>query len=108
MPAPSNQIKVTFTIILPFNFCAFVIFFLFHIDIEGKGWIIWEGGKGYVAPLKLLGGGGLTPWPPFSYAYVTDCFRSLRSAMFTSTKAKQKCFVHVENVKKLVSHASKS
>ena len=50
-------------------------FFLFHIEIEGKGgWIIWGGGgklkekvgglfggggKGYVGPptLKLLGGG---------------------------------------------------
>ena len=53
-------------------------FFLFHIEIEGKGgWIIGGGGgggggggagKGYVGPpLKLLGGGG---WPsPSSYAY---------------------------------------
>ena len=38
-------------------------FFLFHIEIEGKGgWIIWGGGGGgkeYVGPptLKLLGGG---------------------------------------------------
>ena len=33
LPAPSNHIKVTFIIILPFN--------LFHIEIEGKGgWII--------------------------------------------------------------------
>ena len=45
-------------------------FFLFHIEIEGKGgWIIGGGGgKGYVGPpLKLLGGGGLAP--PSSYAY---------------------------------------
>ena len=50
-------------------------FFLFHIEIEGKGgWIIGGGGggggKGYVAPppLKLLG--GLAPLaPPSSYAY---------------------------------------
>ena len=48
-------------------------FFLFHIEIEGKGgWIILggAGGKGYVAPppppLKLLGGG---PAPPSTYAY---------------------------------------
>ena len=53
-------------------------FFLFHIEIEGKGgWIIWGGGggggggKGYVAPpLKLLGGGPAPPHPPPStYAY---------------------------------------
>ena len=50
-------------------------FFLFHIEIEGKGgWIIWGGGggvKGYVGPpppLKLLGGGG-GGWPPSTYAY---------------------------------------
>ena len=51
-------------------------FFLFHIEIEGKGgWIIWggEGGGGGAAkgmlpppPLKLLGGG---PGPPSTYAY---------------------------------------
>ena len=46
-------------------------FFLFHIEIEGKGgWIIGGGGgggKGYVGPpLKLLGGPG-PPGPPSSY-----------------------------------------
>ena len=59
LKVPSNQIKVTFIIILPFNlvyFGIFVIFFLFHIEIEGKyGWII-GGGRG---------GAGL----PSSYAY---------------------------------------
>ena len=46
-----------------------MIFFLFHIEIEGKcGWII-GGAKGYVGPpLKLLGGPG-PPGPPSSYAY---------------------------------------
>ena len=36
---PSNQIKVTFIIILPFCLSAWYIcdFFLFHIEIEGKG-----------------------------------------------------------------------
>ena len=51
-----------------------MIFFLFHIEIEGKGgWIIGRA-KGYVGPpLKLFGGGGgggglppppLAPPPP--------------------------------------------
>ena len=51
-------------------------FFLFHIEIEGKGgWIIWGGGGGgggakcmLPPPLKLLVG-GLPPPPPSTYAY---------------------------------------
>ena len=73
LPVSSNQIKVTFIIILPFKICTFVIFFLFHIEIEGKGgWIIGGGGggggggvwvpKGYVGPPPKLLGGGV--WPP--------------------------------------------
>ena len=65
---PSNQIKVTFIIILPFNL-VHLCFFLFHIEIEGKcGWIIEVGGGGGGAkgmlppPLKLLG--GLPPCAP--------------------------------------------
>ena len=55
LPVPSNQIKVTFIIILPFNLYWYICdFFLFHIEIEGKcGWIMGGGGgggKGYVAP----------------------------------------------------------
>ena len=51
LPVPSNQIKVSFIIILPFNL-VHLWFFLFHIEIEGKGgWIIGGGGaKGYVGP----------------------------------------------------------
>ena len=43
-----------------------MIFFLFHIEIEGKGgWIIEGGPKGYVAPPpKLLGGLAPTAPPP--------------------------------------------
>ena len=53
-------------------------FFLFHIEIEGKGgWIIWGGGgggKGYVGPPLSNYWGGLAslpppPPPPSSYAY---------------------------------------
>ena len=64
---PSNQIKVTFIIILFYPSAWFVFdFFLFHIEIEGNcGWIIvcvgGGGGWGGVwPPLKLLGG----PHPP--------------------------------------------
>ena len=63
----SNQIKVTFIIILPFNLVHH--FFLFHIEIEGKcGWIIGGGGggggKGYVAPPPLSNYWGPAPPPP--------------------------------------------
>ena len=42
----SNQIKVTFIIILPFNLVHLSLF-LFQIEIEGKsGWIMGGGGGG--------------------------------------------------------------
>ena len=65
LPVTSNQIKVTFIIILPFNL-AHCDFFLFHIDIEGKGGWIISGAKGKLPPppLKLLVEGGLPPPPP--------------------------------------------
>ena len=59
LPVPSNQIKVTFIIILPCN-VVHLCFFMFHIEIEGKSWlIIWGGGraKGMLAPLSNNGGG---------------------------------------------------
>ena len=67
LPVPSNQIKVTFTIILPFNLIH-CDFFLFHmIEIEGKGgWIIGGGGgaKGMLAPLSNYWEGPGPPVPP--------------------------------------------
>ena len=69
LPAPSNHIKVTFIIILPFN--------LFHIKIERKGgWIIGGGGKGYVGPPSQIIGGGAGPLAPSSYAY--GCISSMK------------------------------
>ena len=75
LPVPSNQIKVTFIIFFPSTWYI-CDFFLFHMEIEGKGgWII--GGQRVCwppPPLKLLGG-GLPPPPPLplpppsSYAY---------------------------------------
>ena len=52
-----------------------MIFFSFHIEIEGKGGWIIGGAKGYVGPpSQIIGGGGPAPPPPApppsSYAYV--------------------------------------
>ena len=45
LPVPSNQIKVTFYYYFTLQLGTFVIFFLFHIEIEGKcGWAIGGGG----------------------------------------------------------------
>ena len=65
LQVPSNQIKVTFITILPFNL-VHLLFFLFHIEIEGKcGWIIGGGGpKGMLPPPSQIIGGGLAPLPP--------------------------------------------
>ena len=61
---PSNQIKVTVIIIFPFNL-VHCDFFLFHIEIEGKGgWIIGGGRQRVCPPLSnYWGGGGWPPWP---------------------------------------------
>ena len=66
LSVPSNEIKVTFIIILLCNWyiCDSL---LFHIEIEGKcGWIIWGGGRVCWSPLSnYRGGGGCpAPWPP--------------------------------------------
>ena len=57
LPVPSNQIKVTFRAYYYFTLQlgTFVIFFLFHIEIEGNvgglcGLLGGGGSKGYVAP----------------------------------------------------------
>ena len=64
LPLPSNQIKVIFIIILPF-YLIHLWFFLFHIEIEGKGGWIIRGAKGYVGPpSQIIGGGGLAPPAP--------------------------------------------
>ena len=75
LPAPSNQIKVTFIIILPF-ILVHLTFFRFHIyRIDGKsGWITVGGAKGMLPPSNYWGGGGCPlpsppPPPPSSYAY---------------------------------------
>ena len=54
--APSNQTKITFFIILPFNL-AHLWFFLFHIEIEGKCGCP-------PPPFQIIGGGPGPPCPP--------------------------------------------
>ena len=73
LPLPSDQIKVISIIILPFYFYKYICdFFLFHIEIEGKGgWFIGGGGggaKGMLAPLSNYwgGGGAVPPGPPLA------------------------------------------
>ena len=108
----SNQITVTFIIILPFNL-VHLSFFPFHIEIEGKcGWIIGGGGaKGMLPPppLKLLGGGAgpAPPPPPWTPLFLCLCHRSCvlkqipwsacGSIQTADTKSKQqgKCFFFV-------------
>ena len=66
---PSNQIKVTFIIIL-FYPSAWYVFDFLNVGglLGGGGGGVGgggEGGKGYVGPpLKLLGGGAFPPPPP--------------------------------------------
>ena len=67
LQVPSNQIKVTFIIILPFNL-VHLSFFLFHIEIKGKcGWII--GGQRVCRPPSQIIGGPAPSGPPSSYVY---------------------------------------
>ena len=59
------KLKLHLSLFYPSTWYTFD-FFLFHIEIEGKGgWIIGGGGQRVCCPppLKLLGGGG---WPPLA------------------------------------------
>ena len=68
LPVPSNQICYIYYY-STLQLGTFVIFFLFHTEIEGKyGWIIGgggggEGAKGMMAPSQIIGGPG-PPGPP--------------------------------------------
>ena len=72
LPVPSNQIKITFIIILPFSL-VHMWFFPISDGNWRKRWMdYWGGGaKGMLGPLSNYWGvGGLAPLPPPSYAYV--------------------------------------
>ena len=72
LPVPSNQIKVAFIIILPFNLYIYN-FFLFHIEIEGKGGWIIGGPKGMLAPpSQIIGGPGPTLPTPMNCSIVPN------------------------------------
>ena len=64
LPVPSNQIKVAFIIILPFNLVYLWFFRVSHRNWR-KRWVDYWGAKGYVGPpLKLMGGPSPPPPPP--------------------------------------------
>ena len=73
LTVPSNQIKVTFIIILPFNLVHFTIFSCFTWKLKEKmGGLLGGGGggraKGMLAPSQIIGGPP-PPLLPSSYAY---------------------------------------
>ena len=76
LPVPQIKLKLHLLLFYPSTWYISG-FFLFHIEIKGKGgWIIGGGGgKGYVGPPPKLFGGGAwhpscpRPSPPSSYAY---------------------------------------
>ena len=78
------QIKLKWHLLLFYPSTWYICdFFLFHIEIEGKGWVdYWGGGgKGYVAPLSNYWGGlpPTHPRPPSSYAYDSPIVHMIRS-----------------------------
>ena len=58
LPIPSNQIKVAFIIILPFNLVDLWFFPVSHRNWR-KRWVNYWGAKGYIGPpSQIIGGGG--------------------------------------------------
>ena len=71
LPVPGNQIKLKLHLLLFYPSTWYICdFFLFHIEIEGKGGWIIGGAKGYVGPPCQIIGGAWPPLAPSSYAYV--------------------------------------
>ena len=59
----SNQIKLTFIIILPFNLVHLSFFPVSHRNLR-KMWVDYWGVKGYVGPAFQIIGGAWPPFPP--------------------------------------------
>ena len=88
LPVPSNQIKVTLLLFYPSTWYI-CNFFLFHIEIEGKGgWNIGGGtGKGvqrvcWPPPLKLLPAPPPAPPPPLPSPMNSLSFRKTPTHFF--------------------------
>ena len=73
LPVPSNQIKVAFIIIFPFNLVHLWFFPVSHRNRRKKWVDYWGGQRVCWPPSQIIGGGGgglpPPPWPPSSYAY---------------------------------------
>ena len=64
LPVPSNQIKITFIIILPFSLVHLCLF-QFLIELEGQcRWIIWGGAQWGCCPPPFSNYWGAWPPPP--------------------------------------------
>ena len=74
----SNQIKVTFIIILPFNLVHLWFFPVSHRNWR-KMWVdYWGGQRVCWPPLSNYWGGLAPPGPPSSYAYAEDTFHKFQ------------------------------
>ena len=81
LPVPSNQIKVTFIIILPFNLVHLWFFPVSHKNWRKRRVDYWGGGGGQRVcwpPLpNYWGGGPGPPWPPLflrlCFIYTSKC-----------------------------------
>ena len=89
LQVPSNQIKVIFIIILPFNLVQLWFFPVSHRNWRKCGWII-GGTKRYVGPPSQIIGGAWPPLhPPSSYAYVCGSKSLVCDCKFCFTDTRQ-------------------
>ena len=89
MPVPSNQIKVTFIIILPFNLVHLWFFPVSHRNWRKRRVDYWGGQRVCWPPLPNYWG-AWPPWPPSSYAYVNNRSTWITVPVFMYTNALEK------------------